>query len=86
MIKLALVNLLIHDLDKSQLWVDGVPVPLYKKLNPGNLILQALENGVYVVGSCGFDSIPSDLGQAGFGNVQISLNNIFVYQIFKRAI
>lgn len=24
---------------------------------------KALENGVYVVGSCGFDSIPSDLGQ-----------------------
>ena len=22
-----------------------------------------MENGVYVVGSCGFDSIPSDLGQ-----------------------
>jgi hypothetical protein len=54
----------------------------YIKLNPGNLILQALENGVYVVGSCGFDSIPSDLGQACLGNIQISLNNIFVNQFF----
>ena len=25
---------------------------------------KALENGVYVVGACGFDSIPADLGQA----------------------
>ena len=24
---------------------------------------KALENGVYVVGACGFDSIPADMGQ-----------------------
>ena len=24
---------------------------------------KAVENGVYVVGACGFDSIPADLGQ-----------------------
>ena len=29
-----------------------------------NIALQkAVENGVYVIGACGFDSIPADLGQ-----------------------
>ena len=27
------------------------------------ICIQAIENGVYVVGACGFDSIPAEMGQ-----------------------
>ena len=35
---------------------------------------KALENGVYVVGACGFDSIPADMGQVKKGTNFWGLN------------
>ena len=37
---------------------------------------KAVENGVYVVGACGFDSIPADVGQVG--GVTSVQQNVFI--------
>ena len=36
---------------------------LIKKKKNWFSFFKAVENGVYVVGACGFDSIPADMGQ-----------------------
>ena len=48
-------------LEKMQLKYHQVTMDVIRHLRKS--LQKALENGVYVVGACGFDSIPADMGQ-----------------------
>ena len=48
-------------LEKMQLTYHQVTTDVIRNLRKSPK--KALENGVYVVGACGFDSIPADMGQ-----------------------